>query len=217
MFYVLQFIALGFLLLIVFGLWKLFRFSIVTWQSDSPNRWIKRSGVAVVAFGLVASPVAIYFSFEAAQTRSLVPSPLQAVKIEFEAEENWGFGPGGNETGFVVYKLKNNSTQWLRSKGKTVGASLPGGNEVWLPTPIVASEINEPWFVIDSAEDTISEVPSIANYLNRYGFSISIDPQQKDELNQSLRKAGCLYSYGRGGSVTVIDPNRGRVYFAYSG
>jgi hypothetical protein len=217
MLYVVIIAALALLLLLFFGLWKLLRFLVATWQSVGPYRLIKRVGVVFVVFGLSALPFAGQFFMKAAQTTSRIPEPLHASKVVFEVEENLGFGPGGNETGFVVYELKNKSTQWLQDQGQALGGSLPGGNAVWFQTPIIDSEATEPWFVTDTAMDTTSEVPTIANYLNRYGFSISIDAQIENELNQSLRKKGCWYSYGRGGSVTVVNPTLGRVYFAYSG
>lgn len=59
--------------------------------------------------------------------------------------------------------------------------------------------------------------PDLVEYLDKYGFSIPIEEGRLDEANKAIQSGGSFYSYGKGGSVTIVDPARGKVYFAYAG
>ena len=50
-----------------------------------------------------------------------------------------------------------------------------------------------------------------------YGFGIPLNEVYAGEVNRAIRRPGSFYSYGRGGSVTIVDPVRGMVFFAYAG
>lgn len=80
MLYVLLVIAFALLFLLLFGLWKLFRFLVATWQSNGANRSIKRSAVALVVCGLFAVPFSIQFFTEASQIASRIPAPFARPK-----------------------------------------------------------------------------------------------------------------------------------------
>ncbi|MGO4736552.1 hypothetical protein AB4099_08415 [Bosea sp. 2KB_26] len=46
---------------------------------------------------------------------------------------------------------------------------------------------------------------------------IPMEAGRDAEADRSIQEAGSFYCYGRGGSVTIVDPVRGKVYFAYAG
>ncbi|PRH87057.1 hypothetical protein C5L14_10385 [Labrys okinawensis] len=153
-----------------------------------------------------------------------VPQPLQVAAVEYRLEESWGLGfmPGDNETGFVVYRLTGQSAKWARDQGSRLGGRLPGGTAQWHRTP-VGDTGDERWYPHD---DTLQmkgaapgslHSPSIAEYLGRYGFFISIEKKRATEADQAIQAGGSFYAYARGGRVTIVDPARGKVYFAYAG
>lgn len=57
----------------------------------------------------------------------------------------------------------------------------------------------------------------MSTYLRKYGFPIPIEKGRADEADRAIRSPGSFYSYGRAGSITIVDPARGKVYFAYVG
>ncbi|WP_245517073.1 hypothetical protein [Rhizobium leguminosarum] len=157
-----------------------------------------------------------------------VPEPLEVAEIEYRLEESWGLGftPGDNETGFVVYRLTNDSADWARKQGSQLGNMLEGAKGAWRETPVDdrsdETAIGQ-WHHYDRDPDMMAvERPkrhpaTIFEYLEKYGFTISIEHGRDDEANQSIQSSGSFYSYGPGGSVTIVDPGRGKVYFAYAG
>ena len=95
--------------------------------------------------------------------------------------------------------------------GTRLGHALSGSG-VWRPTP--AKDEYDRW---NHGDEIGPEGPDFRNYLARYGFEIPVDQKRIDEANGVVRNPGSFYSYGRGGSVTVIDPKRGKLYYAYAG
>jgi hypothetical protein len=184
--------------------------------------------VTVLGFGLIASP---YLALESEQHDSVherVPQPLAVAAIEYRLEEYWGLGfmPGDNETGFVVYQLTDESAEWARQQGSRLGDMLEGTQGLWNPTPIDDSSNDHAvrqWHPYDHDPQMMSESrprghsPTIREYLEKYGFTIPIEEGKDDEANRSLQSVGSFYAYGKGGSVTIVDPARGKVYFAYAG
>ncbi len=148
---------------------------------------------------------------------SYVPEGLGVNKILFAAEDSWGFGPGGNETGVIVYELPEGVAEEIRHGGTDYLAKLPprsGSNhdwhgrfERWQSTPITSDRA---WFAEKDAS------PRIANYLNQYGFGIPIDVQIERDIDDVISKQGSYFAYGRIGMLIVI-PEIHRVVFAYAG
>lgn len=61
------------------------------------------------------------------------------------------------------------------------------------------------------------EASGVEGYLGKYGYSIEVDEAWLEKANETMRLPGAAYSYGKGGSVTLVDPEGGRVYFFYAG
>jgi len=153
-----------------------------------------------------------------------VPAPLEVASVEYQFEKSWGTGflPGDNETGFVVYRLTDASADWARNQGSRLADMLPGRASKWRSTPVEDTG-NSNWHHYDddpqmmSVKRAAQHLPTIAEYLEKYGFSIPIEEGRADEADRSIQTKGSLYSYDQHGSVTIIDPIRGKVYFAYAG
>jgi hypothetical protein len=71
----------------------------------------------IIAFALVVLlPVATYKFAEWRFEMSRIPDGLSIHGAQYQSEESWGFGPGGNETGFVIYRLDEDQAEALIAK-----------------------------------------------------------------------------------------------------
>lgn len=178
----------------------------------------ERIAIALAGALAMSSPYLLFKAGEVYFALSRLPQPLQISWIEYRLEQGWGLGlPGDNETGFVIYRMTSGSAEWARSQGQNLGAMLPGGSAVWHLTPVDESGADNPWHQYDSASSPRSHAANLKEYLDKYGFPIPVEDGRDIEFNDAIQNPGSFYSYGRGGSVTVVDPKRGKIYLAYAG
>lgn len=211
-------------LLLVWLFILLLRLTYRHWRKPQPGRAVRRTMIALVGPLLVGVPYLLVQHYEHQLLLAHVPAPLEVASVEYQLEESWGVGlmPGDNETGFVVYRLTDASAEWARNQGSRLGDMLPGSASKWHPTPVEHAG-NKDWHPYDDDPQMMSvtragqHLPSIGEYLDKYGFGIPVEHDYEAEANQSIQSEGSFYSYGRGGSVTIIDTIRGKVYFAYAG
>ncbi|WSH63670.1 hypothetical protein U8Q05_18745 [Rhizobium ruizarguesonis] len=198
------------------------------WRRTRPNQRFLRTLIIALGLGAIVLPYVAIKIGERNYVLARVPEPLEVAEIEYRLEESWGVGfmPGDNETGFVVYRLTDDSADWARKQGSQLGKTLEGAKEAWRETPVDdrsdETAIGQ-WHHYDRDPDMMTverpkrHPPTIFEYLEKYGSTISIEQGRDHEANQSIQSSGSFYSYGEGGSVTIIDPGRGKVYFAYAG
>ena len=181
--------------------------------------WTKRFGFCGTGILVIALPYLTYKAWEYSVVFARVPEPLQSSWIEYRVEEAWGIGlPGDAETGIVVFRLTSSSAAWARAKAADLGHFLPGGSQEWQPTPVDdRPDGGKRWHLHDGRGPPPPHGPDIKEYLDKFGFSIPVDRRRIDEVNRAIRTPGSFYSYGRGGRVTIVDPQSGKVYFAYAG
>lgn len=179
--------------------------------------------VLMLAAAVAAFYVVDYF-MDRRHVLARVPEPLEVETVEYRLEQAWGLGfmPGDNETGFVVYRLTAPSAEWATAQGQNLRDQLSGGAEKWRPTPVDESEVDA-WHHYDHDPGMMTETrpdkhrTTISEFLEKYGFTIAIEQGRDAEANHAITSEGSFYSYGRGGSVTIVDPARGKVYFTYAG
>jgi hypothetical protein len=94
---------------IVIG-WLLYLLS-KKWRATESGRYGRRVAIVAAGIAVIASPYVLFKAFELWFVLARVPDPLHVAWIEYRLEENFGFGPGGNETGFVVYRLTKGSVE----------------------------------------------------------------------------------------------------------
>lgn len=217
------FMTLALLVLILAGLlFLLLHFAYRLWRKAGPGRVVRQLAIITIGLLVVGAP---YIWFKREEHRLLlanVPAPLEVAAVEYRLEERWGLGifPGDNETGFIVYRLTNESASWTRVQGQLLREKLSGG--IWYPTPVKDAGDRD-WHPYDhdpglmSAKREPNHPPTVQEFLEKYGFTIPIEPGRDAEADRAIQSEGSLYSYGRGGSVTIVDPLRGKVYFAYAG
>lgn len=215
---VVYFVFILVVLLSLLGFWLLALWQLLRKLADSWDGWTWPRRIS--CFGAVAAvffaPYLVFKAWELPQLLDRVPEPLEAIWIEYRLEESWGFGPGGNETGFAIYRLTPASAQWARSKGARLNEHLAAKDGAWRQTPIDDFADRDLWHRYDD-NSIASHPPDFREFLGRYGFSIPVAGDRIDQANRVIRNTGSFYSYGRGGSLTVIDPEGGKVYFAYAG
>lgn len=170
-------------------------------------RWI--GGIAV----LVCIALVVSFKLYERQFRlGHVPDVLNVSTVLYVNEQSWGLPffplPGDNETGLIVYDLPDGTAKEIQKVGIEYFAKRPGRYETWQSTPILLEGSDSGTNRTNSYE--------IANYLNRYGFGISIDSQIEQEINKAISKPGSFAAYGRTGILIVI-PDIRRVVYAYRG
>ncbi len=153
----------------------------------------------------------------------LFPARIEVTSTIYRVEENWGFGPGGNETGVIVYGLDEATSKRLQQTGRSlvddrsIRAAVGGANRdyyEWKQTPIDGSE--RQWSSNDPSHGS-TDSSLILRYLNRYGFGVAVAPSMASEIDDTLSNTGAYYAYGRGGSLIVIAPKKRQLIFAYAG
>ncbi|MCM2404085.1 hypothetical protein NBH20_23170 [Rhizobium sp. S153] len=195
------------------------------WKWIPSDRPVARAAVVAAAFSvLVALPLVLLQGYRNQFHEARVPDPLEMGKIEYQLEESWGIGgPGDNETGFVVYQLTEESAGWARAQGSALATQLSEGAKCWKPTPVEKdagkSDDFDRWIgpIQEESEERAARKPNIDDYLDRYGFTIPVEKERMIEVDSAIQNPGSFYCYGSGGSLTIVDPVRGKVYFAYAG
>lgn len=147
--------------------------------------------------------------------RALPPS-LQAEAVEFGRNEIYGFGPGGNETGFNVIRLGAEGAD-LAAQGGVAWLNAQTGGRLdpdWSVTPVPRDDF---WMGrADSALGAFPD-PTVTAILYRYGAGFDLPQEHQTALDAALNAPGSFYAFGQGGLVAVIVPAKRRAYVVYSG
>lgn len=177
--------------------------------------------VIPIALAVFATPVLIYWTFETLHRLSFFPQELNVGNLIFANEESWGFGPGGNETGIIVYELPDDVAKKIEKNGiNFLNGKSPDDKETdqsskdenWQQTPILQSD---EW--IESEGAALPKKPNISGYLGKYGFSIDIDSRVRTKIDSALEKNGSYFHYTSHGGVLMIIPRERMVLYAYHG
>jgi len=159
-----------------------------------------------------------------------VPEAMNVWWVRYVSEESWGFGPGGNESGIIVYDMPDNVREELEDKGLTWLETLPpnswqglqGRYFDWHTTPVPTTHSwADPAACPPKASDRYITIypngcPSISGYMGAYGFPISFDRDVEKMVNEALFSPGAYYAFGRIGILIVI-PARERIVYVYNG
>jgi hypothetical protein len=188
----------------------------------------------IVVITLVAAIAILFISFKQFEHRhrlSFVPDAFNVSRIIYAREESWGFGPGGNESGVMVYELPDQVAIAIQNNGLRYFETMPpnqrndnqnGRYEKWQKTPLTEPSWFEPGGIRSPRNDQTNTSqshgsnPKLENYLYRYGFGISLDPTLENEINQIVSKPGAFFAQGRTG-IIIVSPATKKVIYAYSG
>lgn len=180
-----------------------------------------------IFIALVGLSGLIWLGYEAilrAHQLSFVPPAMQVTDILYAAEEAWGFGPGGNETGIIVYAMPENTRQRVETDGTDWLNGLAGSGSGWKgyyhnwhasPYDAKVPGAFDIWLA-KARDETCGHGAGIAAYMFRYGFCIPIDHEVEALANRALSEPGNFYAFGRIGMLLVI-PAENRIIYAYNG
>lgn len=159
-----------------------------------------------------------------------VPEEMGVWWVRYVAEKSWGFGPGGNETGIIVYdmpdkvreELTQNGISWLETLPPNSWKDWQGRYRDWKSTPIPDTIL---WANPKKCPPKNSDryllsypngCPSITGYMGNYGFYISFDREVEQLVNQAMFSPGAYYAFGRIGLLIII-PAQNRIVYVYNG
>jgi hypothetical protein len=157
---------------------------------------------------------------------SFVPEAMNVSWISYVAEESWGFGPGGNETGIIVYPmpdalkdgLSDGGIAWLAAMPPNKRSGWQGRYFDWHETPFAAPDDPDGLNIWDgeARAESCGHGAGIARYMFRYGFCIPFDHGIEGMVNRALAAPGSYYAFGRIGMIVLI-PAEKRIVYAYNG
>ncbi|KCZ49925.1 MULTISPECIES: hypothetical protein [unclassified Hyphomonas] len=175
--------------------------------------WLKRLGIGVVLAVLVIW--AGYTALSNAFYHGRMPEHAGVGRILYKRVESFGFGPGGNETGLVIFRMNAHAVKRLQSdpdaffqKVSESGSGRCHRFRSWTETPFVpeqrwgeASRSVEP-----GSPATIEEIT------NQYGFGIRFNARYVRMLNDSFARPGSYLGSGGCGSVVLMPEQRAAAY-----
>lgn len=167
---------------------------------------------------LTLAPVVAYKAYERQHNLNHVPDGLGVSTISYELQESWGFGPGGNEAGILVYPLSEEVSRQVEQGGVKFLQTMPpnqdqadrrwqGAYETWLETPAVT-----PQWKLNAKTGRLD----VMDYICAYGFCIDVEPGIVNEANEIVNSAGSYYAQGRIG-IIVVSPKKKKVLYFYNG
>lgn len=151
---------------------------------------------------------------------SHVPTTMGVSNVLFQDMQSWGFGPGANDTGLIVYEMPQAVAENLDSGGLLYLGGLPrqegsgwhGRYVNWQETPLIP---NDNW-PKKPDEERFWTSPGIGDYLGKYGYPIRIPTEIEALVNQAIFHKGSYFAYGRIGMIILI-PSERRIVYAYNG
>lgn len=173
---------------------------------------------AVILTAFTASIVVAWFNLsEKSRHLRMVPTGLAVSRVVYAREESWGFGPGGNETGVIMFELPLDVAHNIQQQGITfldqyVSAQVVvrRGSSSQVPLNWKATPVH-----VEGADDDGNSTLTydIGKYLNRHGFGLLIDKDVARSINDAL------YNYGNfvdddGHRLVIIMPKDGKLVFA---
>jgi hypothetical protein len=182
------------------------------------------------AIGLFAAAFLAWNVFVYRHHLRFVPEAMNVWWVRYVSEESWGFGPGGNETGIIVYDMPDEVRDALHEKGTAWLGALPpnswqgwqGRYSDWHTTPVPPTQFwADPAACPPKTSDRYLFIypngcPSIAGYMGEYGFPILFDRDVETMVNEALFSPGAYYAFGRIGMLILI-PARERIVYVYNG
>lgn len=146
---------------------------------------------------------------------------MDVSNVLYASEQSWGFGPGGNETGLLVFEMPASVAAELKYRGLDYLEKLPrnsrqgwqGKYSEWHETPLM---VDDGWGSTSHERRKYWTSPGIGDYLNKYGFPVPLEAEWEHLANRALFTPGSYYAYGRIGLIIIV-PNELRVIYAYNG
>ena len=152
--------------------------------------------------------------------QSLLPAGIEAPLVEYKRFRNYGFGPGGDEAGLIVYRMSERSARLLERDGidhlLRAAEAEPGRSRrtywEWRATPVV---LDRRW--TSHGEHSCGREPSIGSVVDYADFRCGLRPSVVDRIDRIVFASGAYYASGRGSSMIIVAPRERLVVLAYNG
>jgi hypothetical protein len=144
-----------------------------------------------------------------------LPDGTGAWFVTYAKNKTFGFGPGGNETGFNVVLLSQGGARRV-AEGGVVWLNAQTGGRIqpdWAETPVPRDET---WMGREDSAAGAYPDPTVLAILNRYGFGFDLPARHQAALDAALNATGSFYAGGRGVMVVIV-PKTQRAYVFYAG
>jgi len=177
--------------------------------------------VFVVSLIAIASVIALTWANSTKRSRQLrlVPAGLGVKQVVYAREESRGFGPGGNETGLIIFELPDHVARNIQQQGikflhQNVSAQVADGG--------AGSRVSRNWKItpvrVEGSDDdtNFTRTYDIGKYLNRYGFGIPIDKEVGRYIDGALSGQGNFID-DDGRRLIIVMPEAGKLVYAYRG
>jgi hypothetical protein len=176
---------------------------------------------------LLLAVLGLFIAYKAGEYRfrlNLIPAKLGVWWISSVNEDSLGLGPGGLETGVIVYSLPEATAREIRNRGLNfLAEGQPSITrkapiyETWHETPIDKGPLS--WEETRDLEGSSgSQTTRIADFLNRYGLGVHLAPRLERLIDEAIVSPGNYYFYRQtGGGVTIVIPSAQTVVLAYAG
>lgn len=173
---------------------------------------INRLFFVIVLVGTIVALYSWYKNYEQTFYLNHVPQEMGVSKILYQTTESWGFGPGGNETGIIVYELPESSAKTIKNTGIDYFSILsledtPRNEYIrqcseWSETPM-KNDANSSWILGD--------------FLDQYGFGIAVDSGIEKKVNSAVSKSGSYFTNCQGSIILIVIPEINKVVMVYAG
>jgi hypothetical protein len=138
---------------------------------------------------------------------ALLPSALGVTERLVAFEVAYGWGPGGQESGLIVYRMPEALATLL-----VEGGDPPADRLDWQATPFVAEGRSDG--ALDPCEG--DACAAIERFLWRYGHGVDLPRDVAEMVDRALIMPGNRVGVTRSGLVLLI-PGEKRVVYAYAG
>jgi hypothetical protein len=138
---------------------------------------------------------------------ALLPPALSVTDRLAAYETAAGWGPGGNESGLILYRMPDALAALLAA-----GEPPAAGALAWQATPFLAEGSSDGALGPCAGDDC----RSIDRFLWRYGHGVELPQDVEEMVDQALRTPGNRVGVTRSGLVLLI-PGEKRVVYAYAG
>jgi hypothetical protein len=161
---------------------------------------------AVLGLAIVASPVVAWEWFKYRHALSHVPTGLHISSITFEAEDVFGFGPGGAEEGLLLYELPEAIAHRIEAEGVGFLESLHSDpwNRNW-------NEEYVDWQLTPSGGRGLPLGPALCEYPD----CSAIPAPVRDRVNAIIATPGSYLARQRGSKIIIVSPREQLVVIRY--
>lgn len=178
------------------------------------RRYLRRArtfALLSLACGLAAW--AGFKAFERSWRLSHVPDAMGVTKVIYAQERSWGWGPGGNGTGIITYKLPDEITTprlaYFQHLPDNADGRRQGDYSDWQETPITQERRGWPGSAGGNRLKT-------EDFLCQYGFCLEVDPAVLKQVDNIINTPGGFYARGRSGLI-IVSPAWRLVVYLYAG